>query len=185
MYEKMTAGYEEKMVKVVDTLVDELVTIRAGRANPTVLNKISVEYYGVPTPVSQVANVSVQDARMLLIQPWDPKILKDIEKAILKSDIGINPISDGRMIRLAFPQLTEERRLDLIKKVKKYGEEAKVVIRNIRRDAVDQFKKMEKSSEITEDDYKDIEAEIQKLTETYVNKIEHSVREKDKELLEV
>jgi ribosome recycling factor len=185
MYEKLTAEFEEKMEKVVETLIGELITIRAGRANPTVLNKISVEYYGVPTPVSQVANITVQDARVLVIQPWEAKIIKDIEKAILKSDVGINPISDGRVIRLAFPQLTEERRLDLTKKVKRYGEEAKVVVRNIRRDAVDAFKKMEKSSEITEDDYKDIEAEIQKLTETYVNKIEYSVREKDKELLEV
>jgi len=185
MYEKLTNEYKERMEKTVSTLIEEYVTIRAGRANPTVLNKISVEYYGVPTPVSQVANISVQEARILVIQPWDIKILKDVEKAIQKSDIGINPSSDGRVIRLVFPQLTEERRKELTKKVRKYGEEAKVVIRNIRREALDKFKKMEKSSDITEDDFKDIENEIQKLTDEYIANIDAAVKEKEDELLEV
>ncbi len=185
MYEKLTNEYKERMEKTVSTLIEEYVTIRAGRANPTVLNKISVEYYGVPTPVSQVANISVQEARILVIQPWDIKILKDVEKAIQKSDIGINPSSDGRVIRLVFPQLTEERRKELTKKVRKYGEEAKVVIRNIRREALDKFKKMEKSSDITEDDYKDIENEVQKLTDEYIANIDAAVKEKEDELLEV
>lgn len=185
MYEKQTTEYRVKMENVVTTLVEELVTIRAGRANPSVLNKVSVEYYGVPTPISQVANISVQDARVLLIQPWDMKLIKEVEKAILKSDIGINPNSDGKAIRLLFPQLTEERRRDLIKKVKKYGEEAKVVIRNIRREALEKFKKMEKVSEITEDDYKDIENEIQKLTEKSTGNVDVAINEKNAELLEI
>ena len=185
MYEKQTTDYKVKMEIVVTTLIEELVTIRAGRANPSVLNKVSVEYYGVPTPISQVANISVQDARVLLIQPWDMKLIKEVEKAILKSDIGINPNSDGKAIRLLFPQLTEERRRDLIKKVKKYGEEAKVVIRNIRREALEKFKKMEKVSEITEDDYKDIENEIQKLTEKSTGNVDVAINEKNAELLEI
>jgi ribosome recycling factor len=185
MYEKLTNEYKQRMEKTVFTLIEEFVTIRAGRANPTVLNKISVEYYGVPTPISQVANISVQEARILVIQPWDVKLLKEVEKAIHKSDIGINPSSDGRVIRLVFPQLTEERRKELTKKVRKYGEEAKVVIRNIRREALDKFKKMEKSSDITEDDYKDIETEIQKLTDEYIANIDEAVKEKEDELLEV
>jgi len=185
MYEQQTAEYEEKMGNIISMLVDEFVTIRAGRANPAILNKISVEYYGVPTPISQVANISVQEARVLLIQPWDAKIVKEVEKAILKSDIGINPNSDGKAIRLIFPQLTEERRIDLTKKIRKYGEEAKVSVRNIRRDALDRFKKMQKSSEITEDDYKDIEGEIQELTDSYIEQIELSVSKKENELLEV
>ena len=185
MYEKLTNEYKQRMEKVVSTLIEEYVTIRAGRANPTVLNKISVEYYGIPTPINQVANISVQEARILVIQPWDTKIIKDVEKAIHKSDIGINPSSDGRAIRLVFPQLTEERRKDLTKRVRKYGEEAKVVIRNIRREAIDRFKKMEKSSDITEDDYKDIEIEIQKLTDEYIANIDAATKEKETELLEV
>lgn len=185
MYEKLTAEYDSKMAKVITSLIEEFVTIRAGRANPTVLNKISVEYYGVPTPINQVANISVQDARVLLIQPWDAKIIKEVEKSILKSDIGINPSSDGRVIRLVFPQLNEERRKELTKKVRKYGEEAKVVIRNVRRDALDRFKKMEKASEITEDDYKDIEGEIQKLTDKYITEVDGAIKDKEAELLEV
>ena len=185
MFEKLLKTYDERMNEVLTHLNEEYATIRAGRANPSVLSKVSVDYYGVPTPLQQVANVSVQEARILVIQPWESKMLKDIEKAILKSDVGITPNSDGKAIRLAFPQLTEERRKDLTKRVKKYGEEAKVVIRNVRRDAIDKFKKMEKSSEITEDDLKDIESEIQKMTDAHTKRIDKAIESKDAELLEV
>ena len=149
--------FESKMKKTAEVLKTQLASVRAGRANAAVLDQITVDYYGVPTPIQQVASVSVPDPRSLLIQPWDASVLKGIEKAILASELGINPQNDGRAIRLVFPQLTEERRKELAKQVKKYGEEAKVAVRNIRREAIDKFKKQQKASEITEDDYKTIE----------------------------
>ena len=154
--------FENKMKKTCDALESQFATIRAGRANAAVLDQITVDYYGSPTPINQVASIATPDARSLLIQPWDASILKGIEKAIMTSDLGIHPQNDGRMIRLVFPPLTEERRLDLVRQTKKYGEEAKVAIRNIRRDAIEKFKKMQKASEITEDDYKNTEKDIQK-----------------------
>ena len=177
--------FESKMKKTTEVLSQQLEAVRAGRANAAVLNQISVEYYGVPTPIQQVASVSVPDPRTLMIQPWDASILKGIEKAILASELGINPQNDGRVIRLVFPQLTEERRKELAKQVKKYGEEAKVAVRNIRRDAIDKFKKQQKASEITEDDYKNIEKDIQKLTDDYIKEVEGIADKKEKELFEI
>ena len=177
--------FENKMKKTCDNLSTEYATIRAGRANTAVLNQIQVDYYGVPTPVQQVATVSTPDPRSLMIQPWDGSLLKAIEKAILASDLGINPQNDGRMIRLVFPPLTEERRRDLVQQTKKYGEEAKVAIRNIRRDAIDKFKKQQKSSEITEDDYKIAEKDIQKLTDDFIKEIDKISEKKEKELIEI
>ena len=177
--------FEQKMQKVLDTLEEALDGIRAGRANPAVLAKVMVEYYGTPTPIQQIASVSSPDARTLLIQPWDTKAVKDIEKAILSSDSGINPQNDGRSIRLIFPQLTEERRKELTKQVKKYGEEAKVSVRNVRRDAVDKMKKQQKASEITEDDYKIAEKDIQKLTDDFTKKVDDVIGKKEKELMAV
>lgn len=177
--------FESKMKKTADVLQAQLAAVRAGRANAAVLDQIAVDYYGVPTPIQQVASISVPDPRSLLIQPWDGSVLKSIEKAILASDLGINPQNDGRAIRLVFPQLTEERRKELAKQVKKYGEEAKVAVRNIRRDAIDKFKKQQKASEITEDDYKNIEKDIQKLTDDYVKVVEDIAAKKEKELFEI
>ena len=177
--------FESKMKKTCETLETTFATIRAGRANAAVLDQIIVDYYGSPTPINQVASIAAPDARSLLIQPWDASILKGIEKAILMSDLGINPQNDGRMLRLVFPPLTEERRVDLVKQTKKYGEEAKVAIRNIRRDAIDKFKKQQKASEITEDDYKEIEKDIQKLTDDYVKEVEEIASKKEKELFEI
>ena len=177
--------YIEKMHKTHDNLMEELAAIRAGRANPHVLDKIMVDYYGVPTPVQQVGNVSVPEARIISIQPWDKSMLKPIEKAINMSDLGINPISDGTVVRLVFPELTEERRKQLTKEVKKKGEEAKVAIRNIRRDAMDLAKKLEKSSEITEDDLKRQTKDIQDRTDHMCDKIDKSVEAKNKELMTV
>ncbi|MDY6309275.1 MAG: ribosome recycling factor [Oribacterium sp.] len=177
--------YIEKMHKTHDNLMEELAAIRAGRANPHVLDKIMVDYYGVPTPVQQVGNVSVPEARIISIQPWDKSMLKPIEKAINMSDLGINPINDGTVVRLVFPELTEERRKQLTKEVKKKGEEAKVAIRNIRRDAMDLAKKLEKSSEITEDDLKRQTKDIQDLTDHMCDKIDKSVEAKNKELMTV
>ena len=177
--------FEGKMKKTCETLEATFATIRAGRANAAVLDQITVDYYGSPTPINQVASIATPDARSLLIQPWDASILKGIEKAILTSDLGINPQNDGRMLRLVFPPLTEERRLDLVKQTKKYGEEAKVAIRNIRRDAIDKFKKQQKASEITEDDYKDIEKDIQKLTDDFTKKIDEIMSKKEKELTDI
>ena len=177
--------YIEKMHKTHDNLMEELAAIRAGRANPHVLDKIMVDYYGVPTPVQQVGNVSVPEARSISIQPWDKSMLKPIEKAINMSDLGINPINDGTVVRLVFPELTEERRKQLTKEVKKKGEEAKVAIRNIRRDAMDLAKKLEKSSEITEDDLKRQTKDIQDLTDHMCDKIDKSVEAKNKELMTV
>lgn len=176
---------EDKMKKSVARLEHEFTTIRAGRANPAVLEPVVVDYYGVPTPIQQVASISVPDPRSLMIQPWDASVLKGIEKAILASELGINPQNDGRVIRLVFPQLTEERRKELAKQVKKYGEESKVAIRNIRREAIDKFKKQQKASEITEDDYKDIEKDIQKLTDDYIKEVELIAEAKEKELFEI
>ena len=177
--------FENKMQKACDALEAQFATIRAGRANAAVLDKIQVDYYGSTTPINQVASIATPDARSLLIQPWDGSILKDIEKAILVSDLGINPQNDGRMIRLVFPPLTEERRAELVKQTKKYGEECKVAIRNIRRDAIEKFKKQQKASEITEDDYKNVEKDIQKLTDDFSKVIDGILSKKEKELLEI
>ena len=173
------------MTRRVDNLKETLATIRAGRANPAVLNSIVVEYYGTPSPIATIAGVSVPEARTILIQPWDASILGEIEKAILKSDLGINPNNDGKAIRLNFPPLTEERRKDLIKQVKKYGEEAKISVRNVRRDANEEFKKAKKNGEITEDDLKNIEKDIDKLTDEFCKKIDSIVGQKEQELSEV
>ena len=157
--------YDVKMQKTVDVVVSDFASVRAGRANASVLDKIAVDYYGSPTPINQVAAISSPDPRSLMIQPWDATLLKAIEKAIQTSDLGINPQNDGRVIRLGFPQLTEERRRDLTKQVKKYGENGKVAVRNIRRDAMDKFKAMQKKSEITEDELKELEKELQDMTD--------------------
>ena len=177
--------FESKMKKTCEALTTQLATIRAGRANASVLDQIEVDYYGVPTPVQQVATIATPDPRSLLIQPWDASLLKPLEKAILASDLGINPQNDGRMIRLVFPPLTEERRKDLVKQTKKYAEESKVAIRNIRRDAIDKFKKQQKASEITEDDYKIAEKDIQKLTDDYIKELDGICAKKEKELTEI
>ena len=177
--------FENKMKKTCEALSTSLATIRAGRANAAVLDQIQVDYYGVPTPIQQVASIATPDPRSLLIQPWDNKLLKGIEKAILASDLGINPQNDGRCIRLVFPPLTEERRRDLVKQTKKYGEESKVAIRNIRRDAIEKFKKMQKASDITEDDYKIAEKDLQKLTDDFIKEIDKIAERKEKELTEI
>lgn len=176
---------KEKMEKSVAALESELSTIRAGRANPSVLNKITVDYYGVPTQINAMAAVAVAEARILVITPWDASTLKNIEKAILASDIGITPTNDGKAIRIAFPQLTEERRKELVKQVKKMGEESKVALRNIRRDALDKLKTMKKNSEITEDDLKDAEKEMQNLTDKYCDKADAIAAAKEKEIMTV
>ena len=176
--------YETKMQKTVAALDSELVTIRAGRANPNVLNKITVDYYGTPTPIQQVANVSVPEARMIQIQPWEKKMLKEIEKAINMSDLGINPTNDGTAVRLIFPELTEERRKELVKDVKKKGEQAKVAVRNVRRDGNDAFKKL-KGSEISEDEIQDLEDDLQKVTDKYIKEIDKAVEAKSKEVMTV
>lgn len=177
--------YEDKMNKTLDNLMAEYGTIRAGRANPKVLDRIRVDYYGTPTPIQQVGNVSVPEPRMLLIQPWEKSLLKAIEKAILTSDLGINPTNDGSVIRLVFPELTEERRKELSKDVKKKGENAKVAIRNIRRDAMDKLKALEKKSEITEDDRKELEKELQDMTEKRCKQIDDLTAKKETELMAV
>lgn len=177
--------YEDKMTKTCENLENEYGNIRAGRANPNLLNKITVEYYGVPTPMQQVGNISVPEPRIIQINPWEKSLLKSIEKAILASDLGITPTNDGTSIRLVFPELTEERRKELAKDIKKKGEAAKVALRNIRRDANDQFKKMEKNSEITEDEQKEAEEKVQKLTDKYVAKVDKSVEAKTKEVMTV
>ena len=178
-------SYEEKMTKTMYNLEEEFGSIRAGRANPHVLDKIRVDYYGTPSPIQSVANVSVPEPRMIQIQPWEASLVKVIEKAILVSDLGINPTNDGKVIRLIFPELTEERRKELAKDVKKKGENAKVAIRNIRRDAIDHFKKVGKAEDISEDEIKDLEDGIQKLTDQYVGKIDKAVENKTKEILTV
>lgn len=177
--------FSDRMEKTCSVLVENFNTVRAGRANAAVLDKICIDYYGSETPIQQVATIASPDPRTLAIQPWDTSVLKLIEKAIQTSDLGINPQNDGRVIRLVFPQLTEERRKDLVKLVKKYGEEAKVAIRNIRRDAIDKFKKQQKASEITEDDYKNLEKGIQKETDNYIKKVDDLCAKKEKELSEI
>ena len=177
--------FESKMKKTASVLTEQYDSVRAGKANPAVLDRITVDYYGSPTPIQQIASISTPDARSLLIQPWDASVLKGIEKAILASDLGLNPQNDGRTIRLVFPALTEERRKELAKQVRKYGEEAKVAVRNIRRDAMDKFKAQKKKSEITEDDLKIIEKDLQKLTDDYIKEVERIADEKEKELMEI
>ena len=176
--------FDEKMTKAYNHLLSEYQTIRAGRANPHVLDKIKVDYYGTPTPLQQVGNISVPEPRMLQIAPWEKSLIRAIEKAIMASDVGITPNNDGSVIRLIFPELTEERRKDLVKDVKKKGEEAKVAIRNIRRDANDAFKKLAKE-DISEDEIKDLEKDVQKLTDKYIKDIEKAVEDKSKEILTV
>jgi len=175
----------EKMSKTVSVFSENLAGIRAGRANPAILNKISVDYYGVPTPISQVAGISVPEARLIVIQPWDASILKEIEKEILKSDIGINPNNDGKVIRLSFPELNEERRKEIVKEIKKIAEDAKVAVRSIRRDAIDAFRKMQKDSEITEDELKSAEDEVQKITDKKVEEIDVILANKEKEVMSI
>ncbi len=177
--------YEDKMNKTLKALENDLMTIRAGRANPHVLDKIRVDYYGTPTPLQQVGNVTIPEARMIVIQPWEKSLLKAIEKAILTSDLGINPTNDGNVIRLVFPELTEERRKELVKDVKKKGEAAKVAIRNIRRDANDTFKKQLKAEEISEDEQAAAEDKIQKLTDKMIAQVDKAIEEKSKDLLTV
>ena len=177
--------YEEKMEKSIEAMMSEFASIRAGRANPHVLDKIKVDYYGTPTPIQQVGNISVPEARMILIQPWEKSLIKPIEKAIQTSDLGINPNNDGSCICLVFPELTEDRRKELAKDIKKKGEAAKVAVRNIRRDANDAFKKMEKNNEISEDDLKDAETGIQKITDKAIEKIDKAVDNKTKEVMTV
>lgn len=179
----MLTQFEEKMGKTLASLEREYQGIRAGRANPHILDKLKVDYYGTPTPIQQVGNVSVPEARMLCIQPWESKMIKAIEKAILNSDIGINPSNDGKVIRLVFPELTEERRKELVKDVKKKGEGAKVAVRNIRRDANDFLKKANKANEISEDEQKDYEDKVQKLTDKYIKEVDKAIEEKSKEIL--
>ena len=174
--------YEEKMTKSYDSMIRDFTSIRAGRANPHVLE---VDYYGAPTPLQQVGNISVPEPRMLQIQPWEKSLLKAIEKAILASDLGITPTNDGSVIRLVFPELTEERRKELVKDIKKKGEAAKVAVRNIRRDANETFKKQNKANEISEDDQKDLETKVQKMTDKYIADIDKAVEEKSKEILTV
>ncbi|MBE5921874.1 MAG: ribosome recycling factor [Lachnospiraceae bacterium] len=183
--EEQMMEYEEKMEKSLITLMNDYGTIRAGRANPHLLDKIKVDYYGAPTPLQQVGNVSVPEPRMIMIQPWDTSLIRDIEKAILNSDLGLTPNNDGKVIRLIFPELTEERRKDLAKDVKKKAEAAKVAVRNIRRDANDAFKKAKKGNEISEDEQKILEEEIQKLTDDYCAKIDKEMEKKSKEIMTV
>jgi ribosome recycling factor len=177
--------FQEKMEKSLSNLNEELAGIRAGRANPHVLDKLRVDYYGTPSPIQSVANVSVPEPRMIQIQPWEASMVKEIEKAILSSDLGINPTNDGKLIRLVFPELTEERRKELAKDIKKKGENSKVAVRNIRRDAMDHFKKLGKTEDISEDEIKDLEDGIQKLTDEYVTKIDKAVEAKSDEILTV
>ena len=176
---------EARMQKTIDSVTSDFAAVRAGRANASVLDRIQVEYYGSPTPLNQVATISSPDPRQLMIQPWDPSLLKSIEKAILTSDLGINPQNDGKVIRLNFPQLTEERRKDLTKQVRKYAEGGKVAIRNIRRDEMDKIKAAKKKSEITEDDAKEMEKKLQDLTDRFIKKIDELCAEKEKELMSV
>lgn len=177
--------YEEKMKKTLDVLAEEYASIRAGRANPHLIDKLRVDYYGSPSPISAVANISVPEARVIQIQPWESKMIKEINKAIQASDIGINPTDDGRVIRLVFPELTEERRKEIVKDIKKKGEDAKVALRNIRRDANDAFKKLGKASEISEDVQKQLEDETNKVTEKYVGEIDKQIDTKSKEIMTV
>lgn len=184
MADERIEKYESKMTKTLESLEKELSTVRAGRANPHILDKITVDYYGAPTPLQQVANVTVPEARMIQIQPWEASLIKEIQKAILSSDLGLNPNTDGKIIRLVLPELTEERRKELVKDVKKKGEAAKVAVRNIRRDANDAYKKLTKQ-DVSEDEIKELEDKIQKLTDKFVKNIDKAVEEKSKEILTV
>lgn len=177
--------FSEKMDRTISVLSEQLATVRAGRANPAILDKIMVEYYGTETPLNQVGNITVPEARMLVFQPWDATVLKAAEKAIQKSDIGINPNNDGKTLKLIFPPLTEERRVTLTKQVKKYGEDAKTATRNIRRDAIDYFKNIKKKNEITEDEQKEAEKEIQNITDKHIAQIDKVIAGKEKELMEI
>ena len=177
--------FEEKMEKSVESLLNEYASIRAGRANPHILDKLKVDYYGTPTPFQQVANISVPEARMIQIQPWEASLIKEIERAIINSDLGLTPSNDGKVVRLVFPELTEDRRKELVKDVKKKGENAKVAVRNVRRDANDLLKKQSKANEISEDEAKVLEDEVQKLTDKYVAEIDKAVEDKSKEILTV
>ena len=176
--------YSDKMIKAYDHLIADYQTIRAGRANPHVLDKVKVDYYGTPTPIQQVGNISVPEARMIQIAPWEKSLIKEIEKAILASDVGITPSNDGSVIRLVFPELTEERRKELSKDVKKKGEDAKVAVRNIRRDGNDAFKKLAKE-DISEDEIKDMEEQLQKMTDKFIKDIDAAIEEKSKEIMTV
>jgi len=176
---------KDKMSKTVSVYTENLAEVRAGRANPAVLNKIKVDYYGVPTPISQVAGISVPEARLIVIQPWDASILKEIEKEILKADIGINPNNDGKVIRLSFPELNEDRRKEIVKDIKKMAEDSRIAIRTIRRDSIDSFRKMQKDSEITEDELKQAENEIQKITDKYIEEIDLVLANKEKEVMSI
>lgn len=185
MMQDLLRDADEKMEKSIAALQKDLATLRAGRATPALLDKVLVEYYGVPTPIAQMASVSVPEARTLVIQPWDKGTVKEIEKAILKSDLGLTPISDGTVIRLPIPQMTEERRLELVKTVRKKGEECKIAIRNVRREANDMLKELEKSSEISEDDLKRGQDEVQKLTDKQIKQVDEVIDAKEKEIMEV
>ena len=176
---------KEKMEKTISVLSEKFSEVRAGRANPAILNKVKIDYYGTPTPINQVAGVSVPEARLIVIQPWDASVLKEIEKAILASDIGINPNNDGKVIRLAFPELNEERRKEIVKDIKKMAEEAKVAVRAIRRDGIDEAKAKQKNSEMTEDELKVAEDEIQKITDKYVEEIDKVIEQKEKEIMSI
>ena len=179
------SNMKEKMEKTISVFSEKLSEVRAGRANPAILNKVKVDYYGVPTPINQMAGISVPEARLIVIQPWDMSVLKDIEKAILASDIGINPNNDGKVIRLAFPELNEERRKELVKEIRKIAEEAKVAIRSIRRDGIDEAKAKQKDSEITEDELKVAETEIQKITDKNIEEIDKILADKETEIMSV
>jgi len=185
MPKQVLANAKERMTKAISAYTRELASIRAGRANASLLDRLSIDYYGAPTPVNQLAGISVPEARLLVIQPYDKSVLGEIEKAILKSDLGLTPSNDGNIIRLTIPQLTEERRKELVKVIKKDSEEAKVAVRNIRRDANDDLKKLEKGGEITEDELRGYSEDIQKLTDDYISKIDQITKEKEKEVLEV
>ena len=176
---------EEKMNKTISVLKENFAEVRAGRANPAILNKIKVDYYGTPTPINQVAGISVPEARLIVIQPWDASLLKEIEKEILKAEIGINPNNDGKVIRLAFPELNEERRKELVKEIKKTAEEAKVSIRSVRREGIDEAKKLQKDSQMTEDELKSAEDQIQKLTDGKIAEIDKILAEKEKEVMSI
>jgi ribosome recycling factor len=185
MVKEVSKASEEKMSKTIAILKKELSSLKAGRANPSILDKIVVPYYGTPTPINQLSNIAAPEPRLLTIQPWDSKIIKDIEKEILKSDLGLNPMNDGKLIRLLIPELTEETRKNLVKVVKKHGEEAKVAVRSIRRDAIEKVKSMKKEGTVSEDDEKKGEEDIQKLTDIYIKDIDKIIELKEKEIMEV
>ena len=185
MSDERIKAYEDKMKKSIDYLAEEYQAIRAGRANPHLLDKIRVDYYGTPTPIQQLANISVPEARIIVIQPWDKKIIKDITRAIQMADIGINPTSDATSIRLVFPEMTEENRKNLVREVKKVGEESKVAIRNLRRDGNDAFKKLKKSGEVSEDVAAGLEDDLQKLTEKYLKEVDSMIEKKSKEIMTI